>query len=305
MKRAQVSVVIPNLHSPVIGAVLAALRMQTVLPCEVIVVGQDRYGQVQSDELVSFVETPHPISAAAAYNLGARTARGDTLLFVDADCVAERDLIEQHLAQRALGYRAVGGAYAPATPSFWAHCDHVSSFMFYLPQAPAGARPYLLNGNLSIDAQLFAQLGGFDEGYPGAGGEDVEFGLRLQQAGVMQYFYPAAVVHHHSPRISMGRAFHHLANYGGAHADTRLRHARLLGPSAGYALAARMPWLLLALAPLVGLLKLVPLLVLHPFLWRYIAMTPGLALQQWAWCWGFGVVLSRQAAAGSMPRGGI
>lgn len=305
MVRAHVSVVIPNLHSPVIGAVLDALRVQTVTPCEVIVVGQDRYGQIQSDELVLFVETPHPISAAAAYNLGARTAQGDILLFVDADCVAEPDLIEQHLAQRALGYRAVGGAYAPATPSFWARCDHVSSFMFYLPQAPAGARPYLLNGNLSIDAQLFAQLGGFDEGYPGAGGEDVEFGLRLQQAGVTQYFHPAAVVHHHSPRISVDRAFHHLANYGAAHADTRLRHAALLGTSSSYVLAAHMPWLLLALAPLAGLCKLVPLLVFHPFLWRYVLMMPGLALQQWAWCWGFGVVLSRQAAAGSIQRGEV
>ena len=296
MTVAQVSVIIPNLHSPVVGAVLAALRTQTVLPDEVIVVGQDRYGQVQSDQLVSFIETPQPLSASAAYNLGARVARGTILLFIDADCVAEPDLIAQHLAQIARGYRAVGGAYAPATPSFWAHCDHISSFMFYLPQAPAGARPYLLNGNLSIDAQLFAQLGGFDEGYPGAGGEDVEFGLRLQRAGVIQYFHPNAVVHHHSPRISMERAFHHLANYGAAHADTRLRHAELLHPSRGYTLAARMPGLLLALAPVIGLLKLLPLLVAHPFLWRYMWMTPGLALQQAAWCWGFGIVLCRQAA---------
>ena len=38
------SVIIPNLHSPLLGEVLAALERQTEPPREVIVVGQDRYG---------------------------------------------------------------------------------------------------------------------------------------------------------------------------------------------------------------------------------------------------------------------
>src|SRR5689334_2346672 len=81
------SVVIPNLHSPLIGQVIEALGRQTARSAihELIVVGQDRYGLVPDD--VRFIQTPQPISPAAARNLGARDAGGEYVLFLDADCI--------------------------------------------------------------------------------------------------------------------------------------------------------------------------------------------------------------------------
>jgi len=64
---AVVSVIIPNLHSPVIGEVLGALLAQADAlskPLEVWVVGQDRYGQVQPDERVHMLTTAHPVPPA-------------------------------------------------------------------------------------------------------------------------------------------------------------------------------------------------------------------------------------------------
>lgn len=299
-----ISVIIPSLHSPVIGAVLDALRRQTARPLEVIVVGQDRHGQVRTDDLVRFIETPQPVSAATARNLGARAARSQLLLFLDADCVAASDLVAEHLIQHAAGHLAVGGAVAPGTRDFWALCDHLTSYTPYLPQAPGGDRRYLLSGNLSISSRLFAQLGGFDESFRGAAGEDVEFGMRLRLAGVALLFHPGAVVWHVSPRQTMRSALSHLENYGAVAARVRRLHAGMLPSSSGYELAVRMPWLLLTLAPLVGLLKVIALVKACPFLLRYWYVFPGMVLQHGAWCWGFGLMLCRQGAA-RLPAGGL
>lgn len=291
-----ISVIIPNLHSPVIGAVIESLRQQTMPPDAVIVVGQDRYGQVVADELVRFIETSQPISAAAARNRGARAAQSELLFFIDADCVAEPDLIERHVAHHSFQRRAVGGSYAPATRSFWTLSDHLASYSEFMPQASPGARPYLLSGNMSLNRQLFHELGGFDERFAGAAGEDVELSLRLESARIALFFEPGAVVHHHSTRVTFHGALQHLSRYGAVAADTRLHHAAQLPFSPGYELAARAPWLLLLLAPLAGLLKLLPIVAARPFLWRYWYAFPGMAAQQGAWCWGFGTVLCRQAA---------
>lgn len=296
------SVVIPNLHSPVIGTVLDALRRQSVSPDEIVVVGQDRYGQVRDDEQVRFVETPQPISAAAARNQGAARARGDLLLFIDADCVAAPNLVAEHLAQHARGHQVVGGAYAPATPGFWALCDHLTSYAPFLPEARPGPRPYLLSGNLSLSARLFAQVGGFDERFGGAAGEDLEFGLRLVRAGVTPSFHPGAIVDHHSPRLTLRGAMLHLEQYGAITARIRRQHRAVLPRSAGYELAARMPWLLLLLAPALGLLKALPLLR-RASLRRYWYLLPGMAAQHGAWCWGFGVALCREQATRPGARG--
>ena len=103
-----ISIIIPNLHSPLIGQVIQALAAQTARSSirEIIVVGQDRYGQIPAS--VRFVATPQPISPAAARNLGARLAAGDYLLFLDADCVAAPDLVEQLLKCHRQGHAGGG-----------------------------------------------------------------------------------------------------------------------------------------------------------------------------------------------------
>ena len=55
----------------------------------------------------------------------------------------------------------------------------------------------LLSGNLSLDAELFARLEGFDSAFGNCGGEDYEFGLRLLKADVSFVLADEAVGYHY------------------------------------------------------------------------------------------------------------
>ena len=63
-----ISIIIPNLHSPLVGEVIAALRAQTARDriAEIVVVGQDRYGLVVPDDLVRPIVTERPVYPGAA-----------------------------------------------------------------------------------------------------------------------------------------------------------------------------------------------------------------------------------------------
>ena len=113
---------------------------------------------------------PQP-SAATARNLGARTAAGEWVLFLDSDCLPTPNLIE--------GYqRAINGAVAYAGIVRAAHCDPLSrdydtQGIFSPPPVwhQGRERPvYLITANVLMWWQALAQVGGFDERFPDAGG---------------------------------------------------------------------------------------------------------------------------------------
>ncbi|MDJ0315433.1 galactosyltransferase-related protein [Arthrobacter sp. H35-D1] len=49
----------------------------------------------------------------------------------------------------------------------------------------------------AIHASAFADVGGFDEGYSGYGGEDTDFAFRIREAGIPVQFVDAPVFHQH------------------------------------------------------------------------------------------------------------
>ena len=253
-----ISIIIPNLHSPLIGQVIQSVVGQTERSAirEVIVVGQDRYGLVPADS--RFIPTPRPISPAAARNLGARLAGGEYLLFLDADCIAAPDLVERILARHRQGHAVVGGAVVPESGSYWTLCDNLLVFAPFLTTAGLGARLYLPSHTISIARGVFAELGGFDESFAPTG-EDMDLSLRLRARGYGLFFEPAASVAHRPLRISAGAIFNHLRSFGQGYYRLQKRHATLW-----HSLIARLP------RPLIGLLiALIPLLACKDILWQF------------------------------------
>lgn len=261
-----ISIIIPNLHSPLIGDVVAALQRQTAREhiCEIIVVGQDRYGKVPAT--VQAITTPAPVSAAAARNIGARQSLGEYLLFLDADCIAAPDLVERLVARHAQGYLVVGGAMRLEANSYWVLCDNLLSFSDALVTAQAGARPYLASFCLCVQRSVFEVANGFDESYPGAAGEDIDLSLRLRQQGWELYFDPTVQVAHRPARSSAWAMWQHQRGFGQAYYRVARQMPALL-PSPIQRLRPSMSYFLRVAAPLLAAVDVVrqvrTIVVLH------------------------------------------
>lgn len=140
----------------------------------------------------------------AARNAGAKKARGGLLLFLDDDVEPSPALVGEHVL--AHENRKQGGVvvapYPPAFPKVGFLQMQLRAWwegVFEAFSRPGHRFTYkdLLSGNLSIDAHLFARMGGFDEHPDIFSHEDYEFGVRLIKAGVPFASAPGALARHH------------------------------------------------------------------------------------------------------------
>lgn len=144
---------------------------------------------------------------ARARNAGAREARGEILLFIDDDVIAQPGLLETHLrAHRAgegprvlLGYTPIPRDHAATSLMryFRRRWDSIFDGMSRCEQE-GRALPYRFccSLNLSLPRPLFLETGMFDERFTRADCEDTELGYRLTSRGVPLRFRREALAHH-------------------------------------------------------------------------------------------------------------
>jgi len=274
-----ISVIVPNLHSPLIGEVVTAIARQNDQQIgEILVVGQDRYGLVKPP--ARHIETPRPVSAARARNLGAAAAQGDYLLFIDADCVAVPGLIERLTPWLQAGTAVVCGGVTIKTGEYWSMCDDLLVFADYLDTAPAGERAYVPGLNLCIQRSLFWEVGGFDERFSGAAGEDTDLSLRLRAAGVKLAFEPRSCVRHCHRRATPAAVWGHLRTFGRVQATIWQRYPRLMPPPLPLDRLRSLSPALRVAAPMLAVRDVTPLAHHMP------RLLPGLIWARTAWYWG-------------------
>jgi glycosyltransferase involved in cell wall biosynthesis len=174
-------------------------------------------------------------SAAIARNTGAAAATGQLLLFLDDDIEAMPLLVESHArAHRERPGCAVMGPYPPKLQGSTNYFDvEVRSWWeekFYQMSKPTHRYDYqdLLSGNISLDAGLFARLGGFDVAFGNCGGEDYEFGVRLLKAGVPFVMAAGAVGYHYEHETNnLDRSFRRARQEGRSDVLIGQRHPEL------------------------------------------------------------------------------
>lgn len=185
-----ISVIVPThgLHDDLRQS-LSAVRAAAAPGTEIIVVDDGSptpLAGAAEFEGITLVRRDTSGGPGAARNLGAETARGELLFFVDADVVIPPDAIER--VRRDLGerreYCAVFGSYddTPARPEFLSQYKNL--FHHYIHQIAAEEAGTFWAGCGAIRRDVFLQVGGFDaERYPLPSIEDIELGVRLRRAG--------------------------------------------------------------------------------------------------------------------------
>ncbi len=205
-----VSVIIPSYNSEkTIARCLRSLRAQTFSePFEVIVAdsSQDKTPEIIKKEFpeVKLIRFDQKTDPGSARNAGVKASRGNIICFIDSDCEAASDWLDQLVSvHRHYDYEAIGGAVENGNDynSQVAWAGYMAEFREFLPQYPPNERAHIPTCNISYKRKVFDKIGFFNPNYYPQ--EDLEFNYRLRQHGGKIFFIPTAkIFHHHREKLS-------------------------------------------------------------------------------------------------------
>ena len=289
MDQPRVSVIIPVKNEErILGQCIAALRASDVHGLEIVVADDhstDRSAEVAAaaGARVVSVEGTHGVSAAR--NAGAAAARGEILVFTDADVVFPHGALDRLLDCVSVpGVDAAVGVMAPNVPfsnfaSLWKN-----QWMRYTYRRMPDQVALFFTSVAAIRAQAFHASGGFDERYSVPSVEDTAFGRKLADLGCdIRLCRDAEVVHHkrYTPAGALAvdfcraRALVRLAlrewtagPRGGGRAPRKQFSVPVLYPLGAFALCASV-----ALIPVSVLARSAPLLAAAAVLWFFAFST--------------------------------
>jgi len=200
-----VSIIIPAYNAEAtLGECLAACVAQTHPHTDVIVVDDgstDTTPTIAKNYPVEYIHQENG-GPAAARNRGAQAAKGEIIVFTDSDCIAEPDWIEKLLA----GFTsddvvAVGGTYGIANDSSllarMIHEEIKNRHQQFHEEVD-----FLGSFNVAYRKNAFDAVGGFDESFRMASGEDNDLAYRLHDRdGHLHFVADALVAHYHPTRL--------------------------------------------------------------------------------------------------------
>jgi len=199
--RPLVSVVMPSYQAArdVRSALRSLQSQETVTPYEIIVVdsstdGTDRIVETEFPEVRLFHFSERR-QVGTARNIGVEAARGEVILFVDADCIPCSTWIDQmYGAIRKEGADGVCGAMSNGTPrSITGSAGfYLEFFRFLAYKGRPGPARFLVGGNSGFRRDILAGMRYSDHSV----GEDMLFSSRLAKSGKHLLFLPTASVRH-------------------------------------------------------------------------------------------------------------
>lgn len=287
-----ISIVIP-VHNAArtLGECLRAIQGSKYTEYEVIVVDDasvDESAKVAAQYACRLIRLTENIGAARAKNVGAKEAKGEIILFTDADIVLQPDalsIVAAHFQDPTVA-GVVGLLWERLRYSnFSSHFKNLwMNYTYKRLAASSDAEQgvgVFLTSIAAIRKEIFDQMGGFDPGYRGASvTEDIEFGQRLLSAG-------------HRIRLDSRLAVEHLKHYSfsgllrtdleRAFGLTKTWLRKKLEPShraTGQKYYASVPWFFILGVPLAWLLPLFLLLALamHQAIWWFVALLTYMAI---------------------------
>ena len=199
-----ISVIIPVYNGrQSLPACLYALQCQTRPPDEVIVVDDgstDDTAAIAAEFGITVLSQANA-GPAAARNYGARVAKGDLLLFTDADCVPAADWVERMAAPFAdplvVGAKGEYRSHQRGLVARFVQQEYQDRYDRMADQAQID---FVDTYSAAYRRQIFLEAGGFDTTFPTASVEDQEFSFRLAEQGHRLVYVPGAIVYHQHDR---------------------------------------------------------------------------------------------------------
>jgi GT2 family glycosyltransferase len=210
------SVIVPTYNRPTaLDRTLAALRAMDFPADKLEIVVVDTGPNKPESERVARSHGAQYLAHAdlgvsVARNLGAKSASGELLMFVDDDIVVEQDNLRRHEAVHVRHDRCVVSGHWEYEPELRRRLEASPLGRWRLSYEDLYNKPNGVTGdtrrgqvhprtmttqNLSLRTEAFWSLGGFDERFP-VGAEDQDLTWRANRAGyLLIYDYDIRIIH--------------------------------------------------------------------------------------------------------------
>lgn len=204
-----ISVIIPvNNAEETIEKTLLSFKKQTHLNFDIIIVDDnstDKSYDIVKKHTKNILRNKTKKGPAITRNKGIRHAKTEIIAFIDADCIATPNWLNNVLKEfQNKNIQVIAGNTKIPKSTFIG--DSISALGF-----PGGANAgfenmwhvskegftnHITSCNFAAKKEIFKKYGLFDESFPLAGGEDPELSYRLSKNGVKIKYCPDVLVYH-------------------------------------------------------------------------------------------------------------
>ncbi|MDB5012129.1 MAG: pglI [Daejeonella sp.] len=190
-----ISIIIPtcnrvDLLTECLDLLVPAVQLNSNIPYEVIVTDDSKDNRTkklitEKYPWIKWVDGPKR-GPAANRNFGAKHANGDWLIFLDDDCLPQPSWISAYTeAIKTSDFLILEGTTATERPQ-----------QRFDEEAPVNLEGNCLwSCNFAVKKSLFDELNGFDESFPYAAMEDVDFHTRVRMNNEIKFVPGALVIH--------------------------------------------------------------------------------------------------------------
>ncbi|MFH1587675.1 MAG: glycosyltransferase [Candidatus Diapherotrites archaeon] len=200
----RISVIVPAYNAGKnIGECLKSLKDQdTKHNYEIIVVDDgstDDTEKIASKNNVELISQKNK-GPATARNSGAMAAKGEIVVFIDSDCVATKNWLDEMAAPFADPKVAgVQGAYLTKQMEIVAKYVQIEIEERYERLKKHKSIDFVGSYSAAYRKSVFDEVGGFDESFPIASGEDPDLSFKISKKKYKLVFNPKAKVYHQHP----------------------------------------------------------------------------------------------------------
>lgn len=148
-----------------------------------------------------FVNNPS-LGRSANRNSGFERSTGQRLIFFDGDMVPDENFVDAMLKHERLDSVLLGDVKSPPGEEL----SHLDKYLYSRGRYAQTGGDIILPGrfftsnNFTISRDNFNKVGGFDKAFEGWGGEDIDFGMRLEKMSIPIKNNAEAITYHHHKR---------------------------------------------------------------------------------------------------------